>query len=149
MAKSKKKHKHHKGGGMAKLPGYSLADMLALKDQLVEEVKDTAKEETQRVLADRQAQRMKWIITEALNRRFQFGPKRFDELDETIEEVISDYKEDVESGDQEYADEKLRQRVSQIRRGEVNYLYEETYPVNAELSDAAFATLRESENRIR
>ena len=55
----------------------------------------------------------------------------------------------MESGDQEYADEKLRQRVSQIRRGEVNYAHEDLYPVNADLSDEAFATLRESERRIR
>lgn len=147
--KQKPKHKHHRGGGVPKLPGLTLSDMMALKAQLVEDVKEDARSETSRILADRQAQRMKWIITDALNRRYQFGPKRFEELDATIEEVIADYKQDMADNDQEYADEKLRQRVSQIRKGDVNYLYEDLYPVNADLSDEAFATLRESEQRIR
>ncbi len=148
MAKSKKKHKHHKGGGMAKLPGYSFADMLALKGQLVEEVRDNATDELQRVLADRQAQRMAWLYIVALNEQFGFGPKRTEELEAAVKMLSEEYAEDMAENDQDYADEKLRRRVSRVRGHEVKYLYEDQYPVNEDLSADEIAALRESENRI-
>ena len=148
MAKSKKKHKHHKGGGMAKLPGYTMADMLALKGQLVDEVRDNATDELQRVLADRQAQRMAWLYIVALNEQFGFGPKRTEELEAAVKMLSEEYAEDMAENDQDYADEKLRRRVSRVRGHEVKYLYEDQYPVNEDLSADEIAALRESENRI-
>ena len=148
MAKSKKRHKHHKGGGVAKLPGYSLADMLALRDQLVEEVKDNAKEETQRILADRQAQRVAWAYTISLNELHGFGPKRFKELEAKVAEVLKGYAEDKAENDQDVADEHLRRWVSQIKDAPEAYVHE-NMPVNQDLSDEVFASIRESDNRIR
>lgn len=148
MAKSKKKHKHHNGGGMAKLPGYTMADMLALKDRLVEEVKETSKQETQRILADRQAQRMAWAYTIALNELHEFGPKRIAELEAKVAEILKGYAEDKAENDQDVADEHLRRWVSQIKDAPEAYVHEDM-PINQDLNDEAFAALRESERRIR
>ena len=144
MAQKKNKHRHRAG----KPDGLNYADMLAWQHSLEKKAEDFAKEETQRVLADRQAQRMAWLYIVALNEQFGFGPKRTEELEAAVKLLSEEYAEDLKENDQDYADEKLRRRVSRIRGHEVKYLYEDQYPVNKDLSADEIAALRESETRI-
>lgn len=145
-AKKKKNNGHRHRAG--KPEGLSYADMLAWQNSLQKKSEEFAKSETQRVLADRQAQRMAWLYIVALNEQFGFGPKRTEELEAAVKMLSEEYAEDLQENDQDYADEKLRKRVSRVRGHEVKYLYEDQYPVNKDLSGEEIAALRESENRI-
>ena len=148
MAKSKHKHKRRHGGGVAKPQGFTLADVWAMKDQIVADVKDTATSEHQRILGDRQAQRMAWAYTIALNELHEFGPKRIEELEAKVAEVLKSYDADKKENDQDVADEHLRQWVEQIKGSPVAYAHDDM-PLDQDLNDDSFAALRESAGRIR
>lgn len=148
MAKSKHKHKSRHGGGVAKPQGFTLADVWAMKDQIVADVKDTATSEHQRILGDRQAQRMAWAYTIAINEIHGIGAKRSDELDAKVAEILQGYVQDIKDTDQDYADEHLRQWVEQIKGRPVAYAHDDM-PLDQDLNDDAFAALRESAGRIR
>lgn len=150
VAQKKSKNKGYAGGKPA---GMNYIQMLQWQKSLQEQAANFAKSETQRVIADRQAQRMAWLYIIALNEKFGFGAKRTEELEAAVKEMADEYKQMVESGDQDYADEKLRRRVSEVRGHEVKYLYEDQYPVNidrkeTDVGEEHFASLRESESRI-
>ncbi len=125
-------------------------DMLQWQAELKEKTEEYAKNELQRVTADRQAQRTIWLYLIALNERFDFGAKRTAELEEAAQALAREYAQMREENDQDYADEKLRERVSAVYGHEVRYLYEDQYPVNADraCTDNAFAKMREAESRI-
>lgn len=148
MAQAKKKKSNGHSHRAGKPEGMTYADMLAWQNSLQKKAEEFAKNETQRVLADRQAQRMAWLYIVALNEQFGFGPKRTEELEAAVKMLSEEYAEDVRENDQDYADEKLRKRVSKVRGHEVKYLYEDQYPVNKDLSGEEIAALRESESRI-
>ena len=137
-------------GNLGKPPGMNYAQFLQWKKMIYEECLETARSEVNRVLADRQAQRMSWFYKVALNEnpKFNFGAQRNEELDRTVKEQIAKYEQLVKENGQDYADESLRQRVCQILGREVKYLYEDQYPVNMELSEEQFAALREADGRI-
>lgn len=150
MAKTPKKKRGYHAG---KIPGMNYIKDIQLRKQMEESATDFAKDETQRVLADRQAQRTVWAYIIALNEKFSFGPKRTEELEAAVQQITDDYKQMVKDYDQDYADEALRRRVSQVRGHEVKYLYEDQYPVNndrkvTDVSEEGFASMRESDSRI-
>lgn len=146
----KKKKTHHITAKTGKPPGMNYADFLLWKNMIYEEAKKAAISETQRVLADRQAQRMSWLYIVALNEgsKFGFDAKCTEELENTVREMAEEYKRNVEENDQDYADEDLRKRVSQVLNREVKYLYEDQYPINMDKANSPIANLRESESRI-
>lgn len=144
MAQKKRKHMN-----LAKLPGYTLADMMALKGDMVRQATENAKSETQRILADRQAQRVGWMYICALNEAFGFGAERIEKLEAIVQELSDDYAKTAKD-DQLVADERLRRWVSKIKGHEVNYLYEDLYPVNTggDPSAQICQSARELDSRI-
>ncbi len=78
-----------------------------------------------RVESNRQAQRCLWLAAVSMNDAFGIGKDRIkiwmDKLKENTEEYAR-MKRDV---DEEYANEKLRQRVSQVYGEEIACLYED------------------------
>ena len=150
---AQKKAKKNKGYAGGKPDGMNYIQMLQWQKSLQEQAANFAKSETQRVIADRQAQRMAWLYIIALNEKFGFGAKRTEELEAAVKELADEYKRMVEEGDQDYADEKLRSHVSKVRGHEVMYLYEDQYPVNidrkaTDLGEDSVASIRESDSRI-
>ena len=128
-------------------PGMNLAEFMSYKKQIVEEIKEEAKSEYQRVLADRQTQRGMWMMMLALSDTFDFTPEMLERLDVETGKISDEYAENRESGDQDYADEKLRRAVSQRIGRDIPYLYEDEYPVNIDRPEAV-ECLREAEDRI-
>lgn len=143
----KKRNKGYCGG---KPHGMNYADMLQWQAELKQKTEEFAKNDLQRVVADRQAQRTVWLYLVALNERFGFGAERTAELENEAAELAREYAQMVKDNDQDYADEKLRERVSAVYGHEVKYLYEDQYPVNTDrkCTDNAFAKMREAESRI-
>lgn len=144
---SEKKKTHHLTAKTGKPPGMNYADFLRWKQMIYEEAKAAAISEVQRVVADRQAQRMSWIYAIVLNERYGYV-KRLDDIEQDVKKQVKEYDRLVKEYDQDYADENLRAQVSKIRRHEVHFLYDGQYPVNKDLSEEDFAALRESESRI-
>ena len=139
---------HHISAKTGKPPGMNYADFLKWKQMIYDEALEAAKSETQRVLGDRQAQRMAWLYIVALNEKFGFETDQTEKLEGIVKELLQEYRGYIKNFDQDYADEKLRQRVSQIRGHEVKYLYEDQYPVNKDLSGEDIAAVRESDSKI-
>ena len=152
MAQQKKKGKKSGFSG-GKPYGMNHVQMLQWMEDLKRRTEELAKSELQMVLRDRQAQRTVWLYIIALNEKFGFGAKRTEELEAAVKELTDEYKRMVDENDQDYADEQLRHRVSEVRGHEVKYLYEDQYPVNTDrkegdVGEEHFAALRESESRI-
>lgn len=124
----------------------SLADVMALKANVTQQVTDNATSELQRVLADRQAQRVAWFFMIALHQRFGFGAQRIEEVERAVQELSGEYGE-LREVDEVVADERVRRCVSRIMGHEVGYLYEDTYPTRAaDLDESVFAATRIGES---
>ena len=147
MAKTKTRV-HDISAKTGKPPGMNYADFLAWRKMIYEEAREAAVNELNRVLADRQAQRMEWLYIVALGEREDFTPRQAAELEATVKAMAAEYRKSVEENGQDYADEDLRRRVSQVRGHEVQYLYEDQYPVNQALNGEDIAALREAASRI-
>lgn len=65
-----------------------------------------------------------------------------------MKELTDEYNQYVRNYDQDYADEVLRRRVSQIRGHEVKFIYEDQYPVNKDLAASDITAVREQDSRI-
>ena len=144
---SEKKKMHHLTAKTGKPPGMNYADFLRWKQMIYEEAKAAAISEVQRVVADRQAQRISWMYAIVLNERYGYV-KRLEDVEQDVKKQVEEYDRLVKEYDQDYADENLRTQVSKIRGHEVHFLYEDQYPVNKDLTAEEFAALRESEGRI-
>ena len=127
-----------------KPPGMNLVAFTQFKQMLYDEALTSAKNELNRVLGDRQAQRMSWMYMAVLSGR-GFTKDDIDAIERDVAAMAQEYKQLMESAGQDNSDEKLRAEASQAIGRELHYLYEDQYPVN---SDAYVAGLRESENRI-
>ena len=102
--------------------------------------------ELQRVLADRQAQRVAWFFMIALHQHFGFGAQRIEEVERAVQELSAEYGE-LREVDEVVADERVRRCVSRIMGHEVGYLYEDTYPTRAaDLDESVFAATRIGES---
>ena len=144
MAKSKRRGAHR---GPAGTPcGMRLAAVMALKANVTQQVTDNATSELQRVLADRQAQRVAWFFMIALHQRFGFGAQRIEEVERAVQELSVEYAE-MRKTDEVVADERVRRCVSRIMGHEVGYLYEDTYPTRAaDLDESVFSATRSGES---
>lgn len=146
MAKKKtgSKKKHHPG-----LPqGMTLADVLALKRNATEAVISNAKDAHQKVLGDRQAQRMEWVDNVVLSEHFGFTPEMLDDLRRFRTVELALYAKQKADGDQDFADEKLRIRASNACRRELTYAHD-NLPLNMDVPTEGFDVLREAEGRLR
>ena len=133
---------------VGKPAGMNYAEFLQWREALYQEAKEAAVSELNRVLADRQGQRVGWLYLVALNEKFNFGEKDSEELEAIVKEMSEDYARTVSEYDQDYADEDLRRRICQVLGKDVQYLYEDQYPINMDRATNPVANLRESESRI-
>ena len=142
-----KKRKRSGSGAMPKPPGMNLAQTMRLREQAEAAVIDHAKDEHQKVLGDRQAQRMAWAYDVAVHELYGHGAKRIAELEAKVAEVLRDYEAEKLADDQDVADEHLRRRVEKIK-GKPVAIAHDGLPINQDLSEEALMALREAEGRI-
>lgn len=105
--------------------GVSYADQLA-KDRLLKaSVEKAARDETVRIDADRIVQKMSWLMVCSVADAFGIGHQRMQQFFDAFQANVDEYDRMVRETDQEYADEKLRQRAEQVSGIPIKYLYEE------------------------
>lgn len=138
---------HHITAKTGKPPGMNYADFLQWKDMLYKQALEEAKKELNRVLGDRQAQRMGWLYVVALAEH-GFTDTDLEELEQRVAALGDEYIQLTEANDQDYSDEKLRAAVSKALGREVRYIHDDLYPVNTDKKDDYITGLRESESRI-
>lgn len=138
---------HHITAKTGKPPGMNYADFMQFKKMLYDEAMKEAKKELNRVLGDRQAQRMGWLYIIALSEH-GFTESDLEELEQRVAALGEEYAKRTEENDQDYSDEKLRAAVGKALGREVRYIHDETYPVNIDRKDDYISGLRESESRI-
>ena len=150
MAQKQKKQKKQvkkKGYSGGKPDGLNYVQMLQWQNSLQEQAAEFAKNETQRVVADRQAQRVGWLYLIALAEQHGFSASDLEELEQQVAILADEYKQLTEKNDQDYSDEQLRAAVSEVLGREVRYVHD-NLPMNSDTKDDYISGLRESESRI-
>lgn len=109
----------------AKPRGITFADELQRQRMIKEMAVETAKDKMVKVQTEIRVQKVLWLTHLALNDEFNFGPVSFDRFDSALIRRSEWYEDLVKGGDEEYADEKLRQEVERVARTKVTYAYEE------------------------
>lgn len=104
--------------------GETHADVLAKRQIGRATLRMAMEDEAVKLAADIMSQRMLWAVVVALNERFEFGPKRTVQLMEAMDKVLADFEDMKAKGGDEYAEEKLRQRASQVSGVNVRYSHE-------------------------
>lgn len=115
-----RKQRRHKG----KPQGMTYAGVLAQKRQLREVCQQAANDMTVQLQSDIHTQRAMWLMCVAMNDAFGIGPERFQRFIRCFQERAEWYKELAQSGDDEYANEKLRQEAQRCSGMPIEYLYE-------------------------
>ena len=112
--------KKHRG-----LPqGMTYAQKLAQEKRIQKAVEDAAVDETVRVRADIQSQRMLWLCVVSMAEAYGLGPKRVSDFFGSLQSV-SEWVEDMtQKHGREYALDKLRQKAEQVSGVPIDYLYE-------------------------
>ena len=124
MPKNKKPKKQHKHPPVKKAPGETYADVLA-KRKIGEKTLELAMhDEAVNFAADIKTQRMLWAAVVALNEQFQFGPKRTQDFMTAMDEIVQEFYAMKEENGDAYAEEKLRQRASQVSGLDIQYQHE-------------------------
>lgn len=121
MANSKPK-KHNKPP--KKRPGENYADVLARKAIGRKTLELAMHDEAVSFAADIKCQRMLWAAIVALNEQYQFGPKRTRDFLNAMDQINQEFYEMKEQNGDAYAEEKLRQRASQVSGIEIKYQHE-------------------------
>lgn len=104
--------------------GMTYAQKLAQEKRIQKAVEDAAIDETVRIRADIQSQRMLWLCVVSMAEVFGLGPKRVSDFFGSLQSV-SEWVEDMtEKHGQEYALEKLRQKAETASGVPIDYLYE-------------------------
>lgn len=104
--------------------GISLADKLARQRAINNAIDSAVLETKTRFVADRQTQRALWMATAAAADVFGAGPVRIQRWLQRMEEIGEEYYALVEGADEEYADEKLRQRAAEVSGKEIRQMYQ-------------------------
>lgn len=104
--------------------GMTHADVLARRQIGRQTLRLAMEDEAVKLAADIKTQRMLWAVVVALNEKFQFGKKRTMDLLEAMDLVMADFATMKEQNGDAYAEEKLRQRASQVSGINVRYTHE-------------------------
>ncbi len=104
--------------------GMTHADVLARRQIGRQTLRLAMEDEAVKLAADIKCQRMLWAVVVALNEKFQFGKKRTMDLMEAMDLVLADFATLKEKHGDTYAEEKLRQRASQVSGINVRYTHE-------------------------
>lgn len=108
----------------AKPQGFTFADQLQRQRVLKEAAQKAANDTMVQVKADIHTQRALWLACVSMNDAFQIGPERFKKFAECLQARSDWYEDLVKGGDEEYANEKLRQEAERCSGMEIEYLYE-------------------------
>lgn len=109
----------------AKPQGFTFADQLQRQRMIKELAGNVAKDKMVKVQTEIQVQQQMWLSFLALNDVFGFGADRIEKFAEGVKERSEWYMELVKGGDEEYADEKLRQEAERVLQTKVKYAYED------------------------
>lgn len=116
--------KQRRQAAKKKPQGMTYADQLAQQRLIKASVEKAARDETVRIDSDRIVQKMSWLMVCSVADAFGMGPQRMQRFFEAFQNNADEYARMIEETDQEYADEKLRQRAEQVSGMEIKYLYE-------------------------
>ena len=112
--------KKHKG-----LPqGMTYAQKLAHDRMVKEAVEQAAQDETVRIRADIQTQRMMWLQVVSIADAFGIGDKRILRFFDALQKNSEELEDMIKEHGREYALEKLRQRAEKVSGLPIEYLYE-------------------------
>lgn len=109
---------------MGKPQGMNYAQVLARRQQLLEACQRAANDTTVQVQSDIRTQRAMWLMCVSMNDAFGIGPERFQKFAQCLQERAEWYEELAQGGDEEYANEKLRQEAQRCSGMNIEYLYE-------------------------
>ena len=104
--------------------GMTYAQKLAQEKRIQKAVEEAAVDETVRIRADIQSQRMLWLCVVSMARAFGLGPKRVSDFFGSLQSV-SEWVEDMtQKHGRQYALDKLRQEAERASGVPIDYLYE-------------------------
>lgn len=104
--------------------GETHADVLAKRRIGKQTLRMAMEDQAVALAADIKCQQMLWGAVIALNERFGFGEKRTRDFLEATGEIAEEFDAMVQKNGYEYAEEKLRQRASQVSGVEIHYQHE-------------------------
>ena len=117
---AQKKHKRQR----CSANGIPLAAKLRREQLIKQEIHEQVHDAVLQVEADTAIQRALWMATVAASDVFSAGPVRIQRWLERMEEIGNEYDALVAGADEEYADEKLRQRAAEISGKEILQMYQ-------------------------
>jgi hypothetical protein len=100
------------------------AEKLAQEKRIQKAVEEAAVDETVRVRADIQSQRMLWLCVVSMARAFGLGPKRVSDFFGSLQSVSEWVEDQTQKHGQQYALDKLRQEAERVSGVPIDYLYE-------------------------
>lgn len=105
-------------------PGMTHADVLARRKIGQQTLRMAMEDEAVALAADIKCQQMLWGAVIALNEQFGFGEKRTRDFLEAMGKIADEFEAMREQDGYEYAEEKLRQRASQVSGVDIHYQHE-------------------------
>lgn len=110
--------------GAGKPQGMTYMDMLHLKSEVKKQCEKASADAAVQAKSDIQTNRALWLMCVTMNDAFGIGPDRFERFAKCLIERSKWFNELVESADEVYAVEKLRQEAKRCSGIDIEYLYE-------------------------
>lgn len=107
-----------------KAPGMTHADVIARRKIGQQTLRMAMEDEAVALAADIKCQQMLWGAVIALNEQFGFGEKRTRDFLEAMGKIADEFEVMRQQDGYEYAEEKLRQRASQVSGIDIHYQHE-------------------------
>ena len=105
-------------------PGMTHADVIAKRKIGQATLRMAMEDQAVQLAADIKCQQMLWGAVIALNERFGFGEKRTRDFLEAMGQIADEFEKMRAEDGYEYAEEKLRQRASQVSGIDIHYQHE-------------------------
>lgn len=105
-------------------PGESYASTLARRKIGQATLRMAMEDQAVQLAADIKCQQMLWGAVIALNEKFGFGEKRTRDFLEAMGRIADEFEAMRQEDGYEYAEEKLRQRASQVSGIDIHYQHE-------------------------
>ena len=105
-------------------PGMTHADVIARRKIGAQTLRMAMEDQAVALAADIKCQQMLWGAVIALNEQFGFGEKRTRDFLEAMGKIADEFEAMREQDGYEYAEEKLRQRASQVSGIDIHYQHE-------------------------
>lgn len=107
-----------------KKQGWNYMDVMTQKQIGRQTLRMAMEDEAVALAADIKCQQMLWGAVIALNEQFGFGEKRTRDFLEAMGKIADEFEAMREKDGYEYAEEKLRQRASQVSGVDIRYQHE-------------------------